>query len=217
MNEDTIENSDSSEETAAPQWLEPSQVGAEYMRHEAAMLRCEALPVLKAYPLPAGFNVGTLRRLAKCYLPKKIVIIEHDGIGFEVRRLEDRADIELFYELTKREKPKQLKIEKPKDQTEIVLKAIRDFFNNSIEDVVKYEGKALELRNSVCISLTYLQRRLVSVMAFRTDERGAVPALRATLSQMESNGLVRRLEESEVSELFGTSNTVYRVSESALE
>ena len=45
-----------------------------------------------------------------------------------------------------------------------------------------------------------------------------LPAKKIVVIEHDSIGFeVRRLEELEVGELFGTSNTVYRVSESALE
>ena len=91
------------------------------------------------------------------------------------------------------------------------VQVIREFTANTVEEISKYDPRAVELRSAGCISYSYLQRRLAPVALFRRDARGSSEALKAVLSAMEGEGMLRRLEKEEASELFNTSAVVYRI------
>ena len=96
MNEE-VEVKDESAKPADVVWLEPSPVGGEFMRHAQAMEPASRVPVYKAFAIAPGFNVGMLRKMAEAYKPKRIVVIDHEQSGFEVRRLGNNDDVSLFY------------------------------------------------------------------------------------------------------------------------
>ena len=96
MNEE-VEVKDEAKNEPASEWLEPSPVGSEFMRHSLAMEPAARVPVHKAFAIAPGFNVGMLRKMAEAFKPKRIVVIDHKGNGFEVRRLGNNADVSLFY------------------------------------------------------------------------------------------------------------------------
>ena len=92
MNEE-IEVKDEAKNENVSEWLEPSPVGDEFMRHSAAMEPAARVPVHKAFAIAPGFNVGMLRKMAEIYKPKRIVVIDHEENGFEVRRLNNDDDV----------------------------------------------------------------------------------------------------------------------------
>ena len=96
MNEE-VEVKDESAKPADVVWLEPSPVGGEFMRHAQAMEPASRVPVYKAFAIAPGFNVGMLRKMAEAYKPKRIVVIDHNENGCEVRRLGNNDDVSLFY------------------------------------------------------------------------------------------------------------------------
>lgn len=198
------------------QWLEPSHVGGEYMRHEAAMEPAARVPVYKAFAIGPGFNVGMLRELAETFKPKRIVVIDHGENGFEVRRLANNANVNLFYASLELAKFEAITATSDKKQSDIVLKTIREFLTNSVEDISKYDQRAVDLREAGCISYAYAQRKLAPVALFRRDARGASDALKAVFSAIESEGLLRRLDKAEAAELFNTSAVVYRINKGSL-
>ena len=199
-----------------PQWLEPSGIGGEYMRHEAAMEPGNRVPIYKAFGIAPGYNVGMLRELAETFKPKRIVVIDHKDNGFEVRRLGNNADVSLFYASLEPAKLEAITATPDKKQSDIVLKTIREFLTNSVEDISKYDPRAVDLREAGCISYAFAQRRLAPVALFRRDARGASEALKAVFSAMESEGLLRRLDKAEASELFNTTAAVYRINKGGL-
>ena len=198
------------------QWLEPSNVGSEYMRHESAMLPAARVPVHKSFALAPGLNVGLLRQLAESYKPKKIAVIDHAESGFEVRRLADSANLALFYGSLDSEKLKEITASPDEKQLGVVVKVIKEFFESPDEAISKYDQRGAELRKAGCIGYTYMQRRLAAVSVFRKDSQGSAGALKKILSAMESGSLIRRLDKDEAQELFNTSSGVYRINKAAL-
>lgn len=196
------------------QWLEPSNVGADYLKHEEAMQLCRKVPVHKAFALAPGFNVGMLRRIAEGFKPKKIVVVDHAEFGFEVLRLADSADTKLFYESIS----KGGVVEKPqlKEKKDEVIKVIKRLFEDDLEKISKYDAKADAARQAGCVPYTYINRRAGNVAAFRNDGAGQTEALKQTLIEMENEGLLRKLAEDEAQELFKSSAVFYRVNRGAL-
>lgn len=202
-------------ETPESEFLDPSPVGAEYMRHEAAMEPAKRVPVHKAFAVGPGYNVGMLRMIASFYKPKKLVVIDHGETGFEVRRIEDNASIPFFYDSLQPEKLEMLTATAEKKQFENISKVIREFLKQPDADISKYDARAVELRAAGCVSYAYMQRRLAPTTLFRNDSRGSTEALKAVFSEMESEGFLRRLEKSEAGELFNTTSAVYRINKGA--
>lgn len=215
MNDETNEQHevqhDEAPKASESQWLEPSHVGGEFMRHAQAMEPAGRVPVYKAFAIGPGFNVGILRKMAESYKPKRIVVIEHGEAGCEIRRLGNNDDVSLFYASLEPAKLEVITATEDKQQVELVSKVVREFTANTVEEISKYDPRAVELRSAGCISYSYLQRRLAPVSLFRRDTRGSSEALKAVLSAMEGEGMLRRLEKEEASELFNTTAVVYRI------
>lgn len=214
-NDQHEDRNDEAPKAPEPQWLEPSHVGGEYMRHEVAMEPASRVPVHKAFAIGPGFNVGMLRKMAENYKPKKIVVIEHGEAGYEVRRLGNNADVSLFYASLEPAKLAAITATEDKQQAELISKVVREFMANTVEEISKYDPRAVELRSAGCVSYSYLQRRLAPVALFRRDARGSSEALKAVLSAMEADGMLRRLEKEEAFELFNTSAVIYRINKGA--
>lgn len=202
------------ENTNESQWLNPSPVGNEFMRHAQAMRLCRSVPVDKAFALAPGFNVGMLRRIAEGYKPKKIVVIEHGEAGFEVRRLGDNEDAKLFYESISSLNVVEGK--QAKDKKEEICRILRSMFEATDEQILKYDQQALPARNAGCTSYAYINRRTAALAAFKNDAQGSTEAIKATLDEMENEGTIRKLSEDEAKELFGSSAVFYRVNRASL-
>ena len=211
----TEETNEQNSEATEPQWLEPSNLGCEYMRHSQAMEPANRVPIYKAFAIGPGYNVGMLRKMAENYKPKRIVVIEHDGQGFEVRRLANNDDVSLFYSSLCAKGVEDLPTEESEKRAKVV-DAIKDFLCSTDEQISKYDTKAVEFRKVGCIGNTYINRKLSAVSVFRRDPRGPAEALKEVFSAMESEGLLRRLDKAEASELFGTTAAVYRINKGGL-
>jgi hypothetical protein len=213
MTEEANEAEQPNEEAPKSQWLEPSPIGAQYVAHEQAMRLCRSVPIDKAFALAAGFNVGMLRRIAEGYKPKKIVVIEHGEAGFEVRRLGDNADTKLFYESIS---PGSTEVKQTKTKKDEICKVLRSMFEVTDEQLTKYDQLAVVAKNAGCASYSYISRRVSALAAFKNDEQGSTNAIKATLDELEGEGLIRKLSEDEAKELFGSSAVFYRVNRAAL-
>ena len=84
------------------------------------------VPIYKAFAIGPGYNVGMLRKMAENYKPKRIVVIEHDGQGFEVRRLAHKAAGSLFYSSLCAKGVEDLTTEESEKRAKVV-DAIKDF------------------------------------------------------------------------------------------
>ena len=203
MDNDEVKN----EAAAAEEWLEPSGIGAEYMRHEQAMSKAAKVPVHKAFAIAPGYNVGMLQRLADNYKPKKIVVIEHAESGFEVRRLADSADVKLFY-ASLNPQPIAKTYSSIKDtQRGEVLRIIKDFFQSTEDAISKYDAKAVEAKRMSCITASYIQRRLAATAAFK----GSTNSLREIYTKLEEEGFIKKLSKDETEEFFNSTANFYRV------
>lgn len=194
-------------EVAAEEWLTPSGIGGEYMRHEQAMLKAAKVPVHKAFAIAPGYNVGMLQKLADNYRPKKIVVIEHGENGFEVRRLADSADVKLFYaSLNPQPISKTYGSAEEVQRTE-VLRIIKDFFQSTEDTILKYDKKGVEAKRMSCITASYIQRRLAGTAAFK----GSTDTLKEIYVKLEEEGFIKKLSKEETEEFFNSSANFYRV------
>ena len=215
------EENEVKDEAAKPaeQWLEPSPVGSEFMRHEAAMEPAARVPVRKAFGIAPGFNVGMLRKMAEAYKPKRIVVIDHGEAGYEVRRLGNNADVSLFYASLNPKAIEKLSNECGSiedEQFSHLKRTIVEFLEMEDAQITKYDAQGVKLREAACIGYAFLQRKCASISAFRKDEEGSTAGIKKALSQMEAEGLLRKLGSEEANELFGTNATIYRINKGAL-
>ena len=217
MNEE-VEVKDEAKNEAASEWLEPSPVGSEFMRHSAAMEPAARVPVHKAFAIAPGFNVGMLRKMAESYKPKRIVVIDHEENGFEVRRLGNNADVSLFYASLNPQKLLSLVevVNSIEEQKSNLKRIVCDFLEAEEAQIIKYDAQGATLRKAACIGYAYIQRRAVGIAVFRKSEEGASKAIHSVLSQLEADGLLHKLGSEEANELFGTNATIYRINKGAL-
>lgn len=214
MNEE-VEVKDDSKNEPASEWLEPSPVGSEFMRHSLAMEPAARVPVHKAFAIAPGFNVGMLRKMAESYKPKRIVVIDHEESGFEVRRLGNNDDVSLFYASLN----SKVGFENPSlndEQKSHLKRIVCEFLELEEAQITKYDAQGVALRKADCVGYAYLQRRVVGIAAFRKSEEGASKAIHCALSQLEAEGFLRKLSEEETNELFGTGAAVYRINKGVL-
>ena len=197
------------------QWLDPSPIGGEFSRHEAAMAPCAQVPVHKAFGLAPGFNVGLLRKMAEGYKPKKIAVIDHGENGFEIRRLLDSSDLKLFYQNIDKTNSVEATNDANAERIETIKKLLKQFFELNDADIAKYDPKAVAARLEGCISHSYISRRVTAMSAFRTSDEGATLALKAVITALDGNGLTR-LTDSEANELFSSGALFYRVDRAKL-
>ena len=217
MNEE-IEVKDEAKNENVSEWLEPSPVGDEFMRHSAAMEPAARVPVHKAFAIAPGFNVGMLRKMAEAFKPKRIVVIDHEQSGFEVRRLGNNADVSLFYASLDPQKLSSLveEVEPIEEQKAYVKNIIAEFLKMNEAAVIKYDVQGIKLRECGCIGYAHIQRKCASIAAFRKDAEGSTAAIKKALSQLEADGLLRKLTDAEANELFETTATVYRINKNSL-
>lgn len=215
------EENEAKDEAAKPteQWLEPSPIGSEFMRHEAAMEPAARVPVHKAFGIAPGFNVGMLRKMAEAYKPKRIVVIDHAENGFEVRRLGNNADVSLFYASLNPKAIEKLSNECGSIEDERfshLKRTIVEFLEMEDAQITKYDAQGVKLREAACIGYAFLQRKCASISAFRKDEEGSTAGIKKALLQMEAEGLLRKLSSEEANELFETGATIYRINKGVL-
>ena len=217
-NEQHEEQNDEAPKASESQWLEPSHVGGEFMRHAKAMEPAARVPVYKAFAIGPGFNVGMLRKMAENYKPKRIVVIEHGEAGYEVRRLGNNDDVSLFYTSLNPKKTEQLSKDAPSlagEQLAHLKRVVSEFLKADEAELVKYDAKGPQARAVGCIGYAYIQRRVVSIAAFRKNEEGATAAIRDGLLVMEAEGFLRKLSDAESQELIDSSAALYRINTGA--
>jgi hypothetical protein len=202
-----MDNDEVKNEASAEEWLAPSGIGGEYMRHEQAVLKAAKVPVHKAFAIAPGFNVGMLQKLADNYKPKKIVVIEHGENGFEVRRLADSADVKLFYASLNPQPIAQTYGSAEDTQRNEVLRIIKDFFQSTEDSISKYDAKGVEAKRMSCVTASYIQRRLAGTAAFK----GSTNSLKEIYAKLEQDGLIKKLSKEETEEFFNSTANFYRV------
>lgn len=205
-----------STEEAKLEWLTPSDVGNEFMRHSEAMELCKSVPVGKSFAIGPGYYVGMLRKMAEDFKSKKIVVIEHEAGGFEVRRLNDNANTTLFYASINSkcvdDLPGDTNLKKVK-----LLKTISEFLNEDDSRIATYDKNAIVARSVGCVTYTYFQRRLAAVAAFRKDPDGSSAALKSAIANLENESILKKLDRAASLDLIGTTATTYRINKQAIE
>lgn len=202
-----MDNEEVKIEATAEEWLPPSGVGGEYMRHEQAMLKAAKVPIHKAFAIAPGLNVGMLQKLADNYKPKKIVVIEHGENGFEVRRLADSADVKLFYASLNPQPIVETYGSIEETQRNEVIRIVKDFFQSTEDSISKYDAKGVEAKRMSCITASYIQRRLGPTAAFK----GNPNSLKEIYAKLEQDGLIKKLSKEESEEFFNSTANFYRV------
>jgi hypothetical protein len=191
----------------ASEWLEPSAVGDEFMRHEAAMEPVARVPVHKAFAIAPGFNVGMLRKMAEAYKPKRIVVIDHEANGFEVRRLGNNADVSLFYS----------SIKKILDDSEKVFdlsdfeKFLDEYKNATFEQIERYKAVSEEMKRDAVVSYSYMHKRLTKLACFKKSEEGGTAELKKAIEAAFNAELIAELPPSICKEVYKSSARLFKI------
>ena len=141
-----VEVKDEAKNEAASEWLEPSPVGGEFMRHAQAMEPASRVPVYKAFAIAPGFNVGMLRKMAENYKPKRIVVIDHGENGYEVRRLGNNDDVSLFYTFIEQNK------EVEENALECLQNILDEYKNATFKQIEGYKAVNEEMKRDAVVS-----------------------------------------------------------------
>jgi hypothetical protein len=97
-------------------------------------------------------------------------------------------------------------------QLQQMLKVIKDYITMSWHDVKKYAGdSAMPLYSAKIIPYSYIQRRLVSVAAFRKDKLGSANALKRALKTLTERGDLQEMGRGSLMKDYGTSALCYMV------
>ena len=196
------------EETEAqnePQWLEPSRIGDEFMRHSAAMEPASRVPVHKAFAIAPGFNVGMLRKMAESYKPKRIVVIDHEENGFEVRRLGNNDDVSLFYASIEQNK------EVEENALECLQKIIDEYKNATFEEVAGYKAVSEEMKRDAVVSYSYLHKRLSKIATIKNAVEGSTEKIKQSVELAKENNLITELPPNLCKEAYKSSARLFKL------
>ena len=191
----------------ASEWLEPSQVGNEFMRHSLAMEPAARVPVHKAFAIAPGFNVGMLRKMAESYKPKRIVVIDHEENGFEVRRLGNNDDVSLFY----------TSIKKISDDSEKVFdlsdfeKFLEEYKTATFEQIERYKAVNERMKRDAVVSYSYLHKRLTKLAFFKNSEHGETTELKKAIEAAIEAELITELPPNICKEAYKSSARLFKL------
>ena len=205
MNEE-IEVKDEAKNENVSEWLEPSPVGDEFMRHSAAMEPVARVPVHKAFAIAPGFNVGMLRKMAESYKPKRIVVIDHEENGFEVRRLGNNDDVSLFY----------ASIEQNNEIEESALECLQtildEYRNFSFEEAARYKASISEqMKNENVVSYSFLHKRLSKLSLARNSKDGETACVKRAIEEAKESGLLSELPPNLCKEAYKSSARLFKM------
>lgn len=202
MNEE-VEVKDEAAKPADVAWLEPSPVGGEFMRHEAAMEPAARVPVHKAFGIAPGFNVGMLRKMAEAYKPKRIVVIDHNENGFEVRRLGNNADVSLFYS----------SIQQNEDACyDLLQKVASEYEELSFKQVECYKASISEqMKNDKVVSYSYIHKRLSKMSYFKNASEGVTDKIKQVVEEAKANGFLSELPPNLCKEAYETTARLFKI------
>lgn len=201
MNEET-EVKDEAKNENVSEWLEPSPVGDEFMRHSAAMEPAARVPVHKAFAIAPGFNVGMLRKMAEAYKPKRIVVIDHEQNGFEVRRLGNSDDVSLFYASIEQNEEGAL---------ESLQKIIDEYKNAAFKEIEGYKAVSEEMKRDAVISYSYLHKRLSKIATIKNAVEGSTEKIKQSVELAKENGLLSELPPSLCKEAYKSSARLFKL------
>ena len=217
MSDMTEDNDETPAEVTQGEFIDPSPVGDELMRHYAALEPCERIPVAKSYTLPmaeykAPLLMGLLKQISK--LNRVLVLIEHVELGlFEIRRLPNGYDAGFFYRTINA--PADTSDNVGIDEQELrekLLETITDALVTSDEDGQKYDANfSMKMKNENVVTYAYLHRKLANVAAFRKAKGGATAALKKTLDTLCDEGIIERVPPAYVFSAFQVTAKVYRL------
>lgn len=201
MNEED-EVKDETKNEAASEWLEPSPVGDEFMRHSAAMEPAARVPVHKAFAIASGFNVGMLRKMAEAFKPKRIVVIDHGEQGFEVRRLGNNDDVSLFYASIRQNE---------ENSYNLLQKVIDEYKEFDFKQVEFYKAVSEEMKRDGVISYSYLHKRLSKMSAIKNAIEGTTEKIKKLVEEAKTNGILSELPPNLCKEAYKSSARLFKM------
>lgn len=206
MNEE-VEVEDEAKTEPVSEWLEPSPVGDEFMRHSAAMEPAARVPVHKAFAIAPGFNVGMLRKMAESYKPKRIVVIDHEENGFEIRRLGNNADVSLFYASIKQISESSEKVFDLSD----FEKFLEEYKTATFEQIEKYKAVNEQMKRDAVVSYSYLHKRLTKLAFFKNSEHGETTELKKAIEAAIEAELITELPPNLCKEAYKSSARLFKL------
>ena len=201
MNEED-EVKDEAAKPADVVWLEPSPVGGEFMRHAQAMEPASRVPVYKAFAIAPGFNVGMLRKMAEAYKPKRIVVIDHNESGFEVRRLGNNDDVSLFYASIRQNE---------ENGYNLLQKVIDEYKEFDFKQVECYKAVSEEMKRDGVISYSYLHKRLSKMSAIKNAIEGTTEKIKQLVEEAKTNGILSELPPNLCKEAYETTARLFKI------
>ena len=201
MNEED-EVKDETKNEAASEWLEPSPVGDEFMNHARAMEPASRVPTYKAFAIAPGFNVGMLRKMAESYKPKRIVVIDHEENGFEVRRLGNSDDVSLFYASIEQNEEGVL---------ESLQKIIDEYKNATFKEIEGYKAVSEEMKRDAVISYSYLHKRLSKIATIKNAVEGSTEKIKQSVELAKEKGLLSELPPNLCKEAYKSSARLFKL------
>ena len=214
----TEDNDETTAELPQSEFIDPSPVGDELMRHYAALEPCERIPVAKSYTLPmaeykAPLLMGLLKQISK--LNRVLVLIEHAELGlFEIRRLPNGYDAGFFYRTINApaDTPVNVGNYEETELREKVLETLKASLVLSNEATATYDANfSLQMKNENAVTYSYLHRKLANVAAFRKSKGGATAALKNALDTLCDEGIIERVPPSYAEKAFQVTAKVYRL------
>ena len=214
----TEDNDETPAELPQSEFIDPSPVGEELMRHYAALEPCERIPVAKSYTLPmaeykAPLLMGLLKQISK--LNRVLVLIEHAELGlFEIRRLPNGYDAGFFYHTLKASADTSDNVGNYEEAElrEKLLDALKASFVLSGDETKSYDRNfSLQMKNENVVTYTYLHRKLANVAAFRKAKGGATEALKNALDTLCDEGIIERVPPAYAEKAFQVTAKVYRL------
>ena len=201
MNEED-EVKDETKNEAASEWLEPSPVGGEFMNHARAMEPASRVPTYKAFAIAPGFNVGMLRKMAEAYKPKRIVVIDHEQSGFEVRRLGNNDDVSLFYASIRQNE---------ENGYNLLQKVIDEYKEFDFKQVESYKAVSEEMKRDGVISYSYLHKRLSKMSAIKNAIEGTTEKIKQLVEEAKTNGILSELPPNLCKEAYKSSARLFKI------
>ncbi len=201
MNEED-EVKDETKNEAASEWLEPSPVGDEFMSHAQAMEPASRVPVYKAFAIAPGFNVGMLRKMAEAYKPKRIVVIDHEQSGFEVRRLGNNDDVSLFYASI---------LQNEENGYNLLQKVIDEYKEFDFKQVECYKAVSEEMKRDGVISYSYLHKRLSKMSAIKNAIEGTTEKIKQLVEEAKTNGILSELPPNLCKAAYETTARLFKI------
>ena len=214
----TEDNDETPAEVTQGEFIDPSPVGDELMRHYAALEPCERIPVAKSYTLPmaeykAPLLMGLLKQISK--LNRVLVLIGHTELGlFEIRRLPNGYDAGFFYRTIEApaDAPDNVGNYEETELREKLLEAFEKGLLSSNDETKAYDRNfSLQMKNEKVVTYAYLHRKLANVAAFRKAKGGATEALKKTLDTLCDEGIIERVPPAYAEKAFQVTAKVYRL------